>query len=80
MASMTIAELQFVQSKINQLPRDRYELSEIYAEDWKQVACPYLLGRLVRGEIAAGRLKAHRIGGRRVILADSLRALISGEA
>ncbi len=65
MASMTIAELQFVQSKINQLPRDRYELSEIYAEDWKQVACPYLLGRLVRGEIAAGRLKGIKLDGRK---------------
>ncbi len=39
------------------------------------------LGRTtVFAHIAAGRLKAHRIGGRRVILADSLRALISGEA
>ena len=39
------------------------------------------LGRTtVFAHIAAGRLKAHRIGSRRVILADSLRAFIAGEA
>ena len=39
------------------------------------------LGRTtVFAHIAAGRLKAHRIGGRTVIPADSLLALIAGEA
>lgn len=39
------------------------------------------LGRTtIFSHIAAGRLKAHRIGGRTVIPADSLRALIAGEA
>ncbi len=39
------------------------------------------LGRTtVFAHIAAGRLKTHRIGGRRLIPADSLRALIAGEA
>lgn len=30
--------------------------------------------------IAAGRLHSTRVGGRRIVLADSLRALIEGEA
>ncbi|MBK6296579.1 MAG: helix-turn-helix domain-containing protein [Sphingomonadales bacterium] len=34
----------------------------------------------IYAHIAAGRLKAHRIGGRTVIPADSLHALIAGEA
>lgn len=39
------------------------------------------LGRTtIYGHIAAGRLVAKRIGGRTVILADSLRALIDGQA
>lgn len=39
------------------------------------------LGRTtIYSHIAAGRLTAKRIGGRTVILADSLRALIDGEA
>lgn len=39
------------------------------------------LGRTtLYSHIAAGRLKAVRIGGRTVIPADSLRALIAGEA
>lgn len=39
------------------------------------------LGRTtLYAHVAAGRLKAVRIGGRTVIPADSLRALIAGEA
>lgn len=39
------------------------------------------LGRTtIYGHIAAGRLKAVRIGGRTLIPAESLRALIAGEA
>lgn len=39
------------------------------------------LGRTtIYAHIAAGRLKAVRIGGRTLIPADSLRALINGEA
>ncbi len=39
------------------------------------------LGRTsLYGHIAAGRLKAVRVGGRTVIPAESLRALIAGEA
>lgn len=39
------------------------------------------LGRTtIYSHIAAGRLRANRIGGRTVIPADSLHALIAGEA
>lgn len=39
------------------------------------------LGRTsIYGHIAAGRLKAVKVGGRTVIPADSLQALLSGEA
>ena len=39
------------------------------------------LGRTtIYAHIASGRLKSTRIGGRTIIPADSLRALISGEA
>lgn len=47
----------------------------------KQAAQASSLGRTtIYGHIAAGRLKAVRIGGRTVIPAESLRALIAGEA
>ncbi len=47
----------------------------------KEACAASSLGRTsVYAHIAAGRLRAKRIGGRTVIPADSLLALISGEA
>lgn len=62
-----------MQTKPNDTPKLAYSIRE---------ACHATsLGRTtVFAHIAAGRLKAHRIGGRTIIPADSLRALISGEA
>jgi excisionase family DNA binding protein len=62
-----------MQSIPDNLPKLTYSIREAcYATS---------LGRTtVFAHIAAGRLKAHRIGGRTIIPADSLRALISGEA
>jgi excisionase family DNA binding protein len=46
----------------------------------KEACAATSLGRTtLYAHIAAGRLRARRIGGRTVIPADSLRALIAGE-
>lgn len=62
-----------MQSVKHDLPKIGYSIRE---------ACQVSsLGRTtIYGHIAAGRLKAVRICGRVVIPADSLRALIAGEA
>lgn len=65
MNTLNFAELQFVQSKINQLPSGRYELSDILADDWPNIDCPYVYGKQFRRAIAAGRLKAIKPDGRK---------------
>lgn len=61
-----------MQSNSYQLPKLAYSIKE---------ACEASsLGRTsIYSLIAAGRLSARRIGGRTVVLADSLHALIAGE-
>lgn len=47
----------------------------------KEACAASSLGRTsIYAHIAAGRLRAIRVGGRTVIPADSLRALLSGDA
>lgn len=47
----------------------------------KEACAASSLGRTsIYAHIAAGRLRAVRVGGRTIIPADSLRALLSGEA
>lgn len=65
MKALNSAELQFVQSKINQLPTGRYELSDIIADDWSNIDCPNEYGKLFRRAISAGRLKSIKPDGRK---------------
>lgn len=62
-----------MQTGFNDPPKIAYSIKE---------ACKASsLGRTtIYSHIAAGRLRANRIGGRTVIPADSLHALIAGEA
>lgn len=58
---------------------DRYPPKLTYSI--KEACRASSLGRTtIYSHIAAGRLRANRIGGRTVIPADSLHALIAGEA
>ncbi|MBK7897953.1 MAG: hypothetical protein IPJ99_00580 [Betaproteobacteria bacterium] len=65
MKALNSAALQFVQSKINRLPTGRYELSDILADDWLSIDCPYEYGKQFRRAISAGRLKAIKPDGRK---------------
>jgi hypothetical protein len=56
----------------NDLPRIGYSI--------KEACCASSLGRTsIYHHIAAGRLKAKRVGGRTIISAASLQALVDGE-
>ena len=57
----------------NALPKIAYSIAEACAVSSLGRSTLYTL-------MASGRLHARRVGGRRVILADSLHSLIAGEA
>jgi hypothetical protein len=65
MNTLNDAELQFVQSKINRLPRGRYEAPDILADDWPSIDSPSEYGKKLLRAIATGRLKGIKPDGRK---------------
>lgn len=58
-------DLRYAQSKINHHPSGRYELSDIFADDWQSIDCPSVYGRQFRRAAASGRLKFIKPIGRK---------------
>lgn len=65
MTILSKLELQVLQSKINLLPSDRYELSEILGDYWPKIIHPTEYGKQVRQTIASGLLKSIKVDGRK---------------